>query len=219
MTGRSQCRFCHHQLAWYDLVPVFSFVALRGHCRYCKTPIHLRYPIVEISMALTLTSFFWFTNPSFGLDSTIQIFALLILVSLFFFDLFYLILPDVLIFPAIAVYAIYDLLKMGDSFPYFMTALLIAGFFAILYGVSGGKKLGFGDVKLTILLGLMLGYPLGFVATIGGVWLAAIFSLSLLLLGRAKRTDPIPLGSFLVFSTIICIIFYNEILPITTLFQ
>lgn len=217
--GRSHCRSCHHQLAWYDLVPILSFIILRGKCRYCRERIHIRYPFVELAVAIVMGTFFAVRTPSLNLETIIAVFGLLILVSLFFFDLFYLILPDVLVFPAIGLYALYDFTQLAHPLPYLLTALLAAGFFAILYAVSGGKKLGFGDVKLALLLGLMFGYPLGFVTIVLGIWLAALVSMGLLLTGRATRADALPLGSFLTIVAIVSIIFYHETFPFISLFR
>lgn len=217
--GRSHCRSCHHILAWYDLFPVLSFIALRGRCRYCRASIHIRYPLVEIGTAITLALFFATQQPIFGLGAIMAVFGLLILVSLLFFDLFYFILPDTLVLPAIVIYAIYDIAKIANPLPYLLTGLLSASFFAMLYGVSRGKSLGFGDVKLAFFIGLILGYPMGFLAIVGGVWLAAIVAIILLTLRRVSLRDSIPLGSFLTLSTIVCIIFYYEILPLATFFR
>ncbi|MDP2696003.1 MAG: prepilin peptidase, partial [bacterium] len=109
--GRSHCRACHHQLTWYDLIPVLSFIILRGRCRYCHASIHIRYPVVETSTAIVLVLFFALRQPPLGLESIITVFALLVLVSLLFFDLFYLILPDVILLPTIVVFAVYDVTK------------------------------------------------------------------------------------------------------------
>ena len=217
--GRSHCRTCQHQLVWSDIIPLVSFIILRGKCRYCHTRIHVRYPLVELAVAVVLGTFFAIQAPMLSLETVITIFGLLIMVSLFFFDLFYLILPDVLIFPAIGIYLIYDLLTMPSPLPYFLTALLLASFFAILYAVSKGKSLGFGDVKLVFLLGLIFGYPLGFITIVLGIWLAALVAIGLLLPGRAARTDAIPLGSFLPISAIVSLIFYHETFPFITFFR
>lgn len=217
--GRSHCLSCRHQLAWYDLIPLLSFVALRGKCRYCHSLINFRYPIVELVTAIVLVMFFIFRTPALNIETVVAIFGLLILTSLFFFDLFYLILPNVLIFSAIGGYILYDTLALGHPLPYFLTALLLACFFVILYAISRGKKLGFGDVKLVFLLGLMFGYPLGFVTVVLGIWLAALTAIGLLLTGKTKRTDAIPLGSFLTVSAIISIIFFHETFPFITLFR
>jgi leader peptidase (prepilin peptidase)/N-methyltransferase len=217
--GRSQCRSCHHILAWYDLVPIFSFITLRGRCRYCSERISKRYPLVELTTGIVLGIFFFIWQPTLNLESVITIIGLLVLISLFFFDLFYFILPDIFIFPAIALYAVYAIVKTSNPSSYFLTALLSAGFFAILYGVSRGKKLGFGDVKLAFLLGLIFGYPVGFMVIVLGVWLAALVAIGLLITKQAIRTDPIPLGSFLTLSAIISLIFYHGTLPFISLFR
>lgn len=213
MGGRSQCRSCNHTLAWYDLLPLVSFLTLRGRCRYCKEVISIKYPLVELSVGILLGLFFYIQDPLLSLETVLTVTGLLILVSLFFFDLFYFILPDVFIFPGIVLFGLYDVVRFSDPTPYFMTALLAGAFFAILYTVSRGKQLGFGDVKLAVLLGLMLGYPLGFASIVGGIWLGAIISLILLALKKATRTDAIPLGAFLTLVAMIIIIFSREILP------
>ncbi len=217
--GRSHCRSCYHTLVWYDLIPLVSFLVLKGKCRYCHENIHIRYPLVELATAVVLSMFFVIRVPTFSIETIIEIFGLFILISLFFFDLFYFILPDVLIFPAIGIYAIYDLLVLVNPFSYILTALLVASFFAILYTVSGGEKLGFGDVKLVLLLGLMFGYPLGLVTIVLGVWFAALVSIGLLAIGKVTRADAIPLGSFLTLVSIVSIIFYHETFPFISLFQ
>ena len=194
-------------------------MALKGRCRYCHASIHVRYPIVEIGSAFVLAFFFAIRQPSLGLEVIMTVFALLILVSLLFFDLFYFVLPDALLLPAIAVYAIYDIVKVMNPLPYFLTALLSAGFFVILYTVSRGRNLGFGDVKFAFFIGLVAGYPFGFLAIVGGVWLAAIVAIILLILKRVGLQDAIPLGSFLALSTILCIIFNYELLPLATFFR
>ena len=219
INGRSHCRTCHHQLAWFDLIPIVSFLILRGQCRYCQAGIHIRYPLVELATAVVLGMFFAARVPTLNLETVITIFGLLILISLFFFDFFYLILPDVLIFPAIGIYALYDLTQLVHPLSYFLTALLSAGFFAILYAVSRGKSLGFGDVKLALLLGLIFGYPLGFVTIVLGIWMAALVAIGFLLTGKMKRTDAIPLGSFLTIASIISLIFYYETFPFISFFR
>ena len=219
INGRSHCRSCNHQLAWYDLIPVLSFILLRGRCRYCHKKIHPRYPLVELTTAIVLGLFFAIRTPVLTIETIVTIFGLLILTSLFFFDLFYFVLPDVLIFPAISVYAVYDFVLVPHPLAYAVTALLAGAFFAILYRASAGKNLGFGDVKLVVLLGLIFGYPLGFITIVIGIWLAALVSIGLLLGGKVKRTDAIPLGAFLVLSAITSLIFYHETFPFMAFFR
>lgn len=145
--------------------------------------------------------------------------AILIFVSLFFFDLFYFILPDVIVLPAIVAWGIYVGFFQPQPFPVLISALLMASFFAILYWKYRGKNLGFGDVKLSLLIGLVLGYPLGPLTVILGIWLATVYALVLLLLKRVTMKDPVPLGAFLALATLLSVIFYHESTAIITIFQ
>jgi len=217
--GRSHCCSCNHALAWYDLVPVISYLLLRGRCRYCRQSIHVRYPLIELSVAMVLGVFFFVRVPVLSLETIITVIGLLVLISLFFFDLFYFILPDIIVLPAIIIYALYDITQTGHVLSYLLTALLVSGFFAILYIASRSKGLGFGDVKLVFLMGLILGYPLGLVATILGIWLATIVSIGLLLSKKMTRKSHIPLGSFLAIATIYSIIFFHETFPFISFFR
>ncbi len=212
INGRSGCRSCGHTLAWYDLIPIFSFLLLKGRCRYCKASIHPRYPIVELATSIVLALFVFVKHPIFDLQSIAEIAGILIFVSLFFFDLFYFILPDVITIPAIIVYATIDLFFTPNPILHLAVGLLMALFFAILYKVSKGRQLGFGDVKLALLVGLVLGYPLGFIAIVSGIWLGALTGLMLMVGGLATRKDALPLGAFLSLTSIIVIIFSHATL-------
>jgi leader peptidase (prepilin peptidase)/N-methyltransferase len=150
-------------------------------------------------------------------DSIYALAAILILLTLFFFDLLYFTLPDQVILPSIVGFGIIDLYR-ADSVWFFGVGLLIAIFFAILYAGSRGKGLGFGDVKLGLLIGLMLGYPFGATSVIMGVWAAALVGLGLVITGKATRKDALPLGSFLTAAAIISLIFSYD-LPFIRLFR
>ena len=214
MGGRSMCRSCGHILAWYDLFPVFSFIALGGKCRYCSKPIHIRYPIIEASVGLMMGVFFATQTMDLGLARVMGIIGLLILVTLFFFDLLYFILPDAVVFPGIIIFGVYDLLVLQNPLQFLAAAFLGAAFFGILYAVSKGSQLGFGDVKLAFLIGLMFGWPVGILAIILGIWYATAYAAILLIMRKARLHDPIPLGAFLALSGILSIIFsYERLLP------
>ncbi len=213
INGRSHCRTCDHTLAWYDLVPVLSFLWLRAQCRYCQSKIHPRYPIVEFVTGAVLGMYFFTQRPLFDLDSVLIVAGILILTSLFFFDLFYLILPDAITIPGIIIFAL-ALTRSSEPVSHLLAGLLMALFFAILYWISRGKQLGFGDVKLALLIGLMLGYPLGFIAVVSGIWAGALVGLGLMITRRLTRKDPLPLGAFLSAAALVSIIFSHEILDL-----
>src|SRR5258708_3775464 len=99
--GRSRCRSCGHILAWYDLVPVLSFIFLKARCRHCQGPIHIRYPLIELAAALSLGAYIAVVQPALTLQTVFMAAGILILVSLLFFDHFHMILPAALPLPAI----------------------------------------------------------------------------------------------------------------------
>ena len=190
---------------------------LSGRCRHCTARIHVRYPLIELSTGLVLAAFVWHVPIGPLPGAIVPIFGLLILTTLFFFDLFYFLLPNVVVFPAIIIYGIYDA-AMGSWFA-FLSALLIGGFFAILYGISKGTWVGFGDVKLALLIGLMFGWPLGFLVAVAGIWLGGAVAVLLLAVGLVSRKQALPLGSFLTLAAIVSIIFQHEIIPLVAYFR
>lgn len=222
--GRSKCANCDSVIKWFNLVPVLSYFILRGRCRDCSVKISPLYPVVEMTVAITLLLFFW-NIPSISYSAGINAFIILLLTLIIFIDVRYLIIPDkILILLAGAIvgskllaYLSLSLENLGglaDNAGFYqllISALGLTSFFAILYIISKGKWIGLGDIKLIFLIGLLLGYPLGYLAIVAAVWLAAIFSMFLLIAGKANAKTEIPFGSFLATATIIFITFNNEL--------
>ncbi|HZZ99215.1 MAG TPA: prepilin peptidase [Candidatus Paceibacterota bacterium] len=214
--GRSHCRACHQQLAWQDLVPILSFIWLKGRCRQCKDHISIRYPLVEATSGLVLAILVW-VLPLSTAGVVLAAMVSLILTSLFFFDFFYFILPDVIVYPGIVIFAIYNYLWRPDWLFFFSSALSLGAFFAIIYAVSKGKWLGLGDVKLAFLVGLILGWPLSFLATVLAIWVGALVGLAMMAFGRANLKKELPLGSFWTAAALATLIFqhaFSQIFPL-----
>lgn len=207
--GRSHCTSCDKTIAWYDLIPVLSFFLLSGKCRHCKKTISLRYLIVEIVCGITLAGFAY-TSGFYNPHSGALIAAVLIFLSLLFFDLYFFVLPDIITFPAIIGFFAYNVLTHTGFNP-FLSGLLYALFFGMIYMVSRGRWLGFGDVKLVLLIGLIFGYPLGFMVIVGGIWIGAGVAIVLLASRKTALGKALPLGSFLSIAAILAIIFQYEI--------
>lgn len=209
-TGRSECTHCHKTLAWHDLVPIISFVALRGRCRYCRDKISLVYPAVEIITALAFMAIF------FSLKSQGYVFLLThiaigaTLVSLIFFDCLYYILPDKILIALLAMSLFVNIYFRMDAFWYSLVCgLSVASFFGILYLVSHGTWIGFGDVKLVFIVSFLLGYPQGLLAIILAIWLASIVGIGLIIGKRASLKTALPLGSFISITTLILITYQH----------
>lgn len=217
IAGHSECPGCLTGLKWYDLVPLFSFIAVRGKCRYCKNPISKIYPAMEISVAGSFFLYFWIKGFSaispFAFYDLAIIFILLILT---FFDYLYYILPDKIIFSGIGLAVIYKFLFFrADLLSSLYTGLGLASFFAIIFLVSKGEWMGFGDVKLALFIGLILGFPFGMLSIIGSVWAGAIWGLAMMAIKRGNLKTALPFGSFICVMAILFIIFndFNFLLP------
>jgi prepilin signal peptidase PulO-like enzyme (type II secretory pathway) len=224
LTGRSMCPFCRHELAAKDLVPVASWVWLRGKCRYCHAPIAWQYPAVELLTAgLFIASYIWWPHRFTGagvFDFGLWLTFVTAFMALAVYDLRWFLLPDRIVLPLIglaAIKVIVDAFVFGGGISVIAMAALatscIAGLFYILYIISRGVWIGFGDVKLAIVLGLLAGRPtmallLLFVAALLGT-LAAV---PLLVRGRVTAKSQIPFGPFLLTATFLIVLFGGRLL-------
>lgn len=208
LTGRSECPNCHTQLSWLDLIPVVSYIFLMGKCRYCKIKISAVYPIIELTTASFILAYFVFNGLSLGIEAYYHVVLISMLISLAFFDYLYYILPDKINFSLILIALVYNILfSQPELINLFTSSFLFAGSFAIIYLVTSGRGMGFGDVKLVLAIGLILGYPLGLFSIILAIWSAAICGIALILFKKANLKTALPLGSFLSVSTLFFIIF------------
>jgi leader peptidase (prepilin peptidase)/N-methyltransferase len=197
VAGRSECVRCGHILGWYDLIPLASFLLLRGKCRYCKGTISWLYPVIETAMAGAL-AFYIYVNGFAGGLSLLEMGIIVGLVMLFFFDFRHHLLPDELVVPTavlavvrIAVYGVPEPVQAG------MGALLFMLLFGILHVASNGRWMGFGDVGLGAVLGLILGWPASLFVLVFAVWVGALVGVMLMFAGRAHMKSALPFGSFL----------------------
>ncbi len=219
LTGRSECPKCLKQLKWYDLFPVLSYIFLRGRCRNCKDNISLVYPLTELTTAFCLSLFYAIYKPVFGVGDFYYLLIIASFVVLIFFDYLYFLIPDKITLPLIIITLLFNyFFRRPEFITLLLSALILGGIFAIIHIVSKGAWVGFGDAKLLFLIGLVLGYPLGFLSMILSVWVAALVGIGLMLSGRANRKTALPFGSFLAGVSIIIIIFQHEIQKITNLF-
>lgn len=221
---RSECTHCHHVLEWYDLVPVLSWVSLRGKCRYCHKPIE-DSPITELAVATVFAASYAWWPLEFSTIGWILfgvwLAALVLLAALFLYDLRWSLLPNSLTFPLIGlgiVWAIvfyFGIAHMGvaaASFDVLLGLASVAGLYGLLYAVSRGEWVGFGDVKLGIFIGLVLGWEQGLLAVMLANILAFCFIMPGLLTGKITRKSRIPFGPFLIIATVIALLFGSQLI-------
>lgn len=138
-------------------------------------------------------------------------------ILLAFFDLLYFLVPDKIVFPLIILALIYNF-AAPDIKSRLATALILAAIFAIMHLGSRGRWMGLGDVKLVFLVGVVFGYPLGVLSMLLSVWTAALIGIGLVAAKRATLKTALPLGTFFASSSIIFIIFQNELQKITQIY-
>ncbi len=214
MRGRSMCSQCGHQLAWNDLIPIVSWVSLRGKCRYCRKSI-ADSPLVEVglSTAFVVSYTFWpVTLHGAGLiDFCAWLILLVGLAALLVYDLRWMLLPNKIVYPLfwIALASLMTQVVFFDGGPRLLFDGLYGfavggGIFYVLFQVSSEKWIGGGDVRLGALLGLMLASPtqallLIFVASS----LGTLYVSPLLLTRKLKTNMRIPFGPFLIVGAVI----------------
>ena len=189
----SACMECGTEIAWYDNVPVLSWLILRGRCRNCDTSISWRYPAVELSTALLVAGCFW----KFGLsgDAAVASFFCIVLVVLSAIDIDRRIVPNKIVLPAAAiVLAAQTVLHPSVEW---LAAALGASLFLLLAALAYPRGMGMGDVKLALLLGAALGRTVP-VAMFAGMLAALVPSVVLFARhGSAARKMAIPFAPFL----------------------
>lgn len=224
--GRSYCPHCRQTLRWIDLIPVASFLLLGGKCGHCKGKISVEYPIVEILTGLVFILIFNYQLPRFELSLLTQagifyflfsIFSFYIassLIVIFIYDLKHYIIPDKVLIPSIAVTVIYQLIFQFNFFVFnsLPAALAISFIFTAIFLLSRGKWMGFGDCKLVILLGLILGYPLIFPGMFLSFLFGSIIGLGLMVLGKKGLKSEVPFAPFLIIGTASALLFGDKII-------
>lgn len=224
MRGRSMCVHCQHQLRVEDLIPVFSWLSLKGRCRYCHKPISTQYPLVETLTAILFVSsyLFWPSNIQ-GLQVAIFISWLILLVglmALIVYDFKWMLLPNRIMFPLSVLAAVFALLQVlsapNASTSLLNTALSVivgGGIFYALFQVSSGRWIGGGDVKLGGLLGLLVATPARSLLVIFmASFIGSFVSIPLMLSGKLKTNSTIPFGPFLIIAAIVTQLFGHDIL-------
>ena len=205
--SRSVCPKCNHPLLWYDLIPLVSFLLLSGKCRYCGAKISWQYPIIEfITGLLFFLNFICFCNQSDLLF--LSLFVGPVLVLIFVWDLKHKIIPDEFIIAGLVPLCIWLIWKFVSKdflivYKSLNGALLMSGFFLLLYLISRGRWIGFGDVKLGVLLGLYLGFSKSLLALFLSYLLGGIISIGLVALKKKSLKSEIPFAPFLILGSFI----------------
>jgi leader peptidase (prepilin peptidase)/N-methyltransferase len=215
LKGRSFCPHCKHLLGWKDLIPILSFILLKGKCRYCKNKISFQYPVVEFLTGIL--AFFCFfpliQNFSlFNLQSSIfnfLFFCLLILI--FVFDLKHYLIPDQILNFTIFLSFLYRVFNFSGVKNLFFS-LFPSLFFLGLILISKEKWMGWGDFEIAIFMGIFLGWPKILIALFFSFFTGALVGLILVFLKKKTLKSQIPFAPFLVSGTFFALLFSQNLI-------
>jgi len=211
----STCPHCGTAIAWYDNVPVLSYLLLGARCRSCRDPISWRYPVVEIMGAVLFALAYLRLGQSFRLAAALLLVSTLIAIT--GIDLDHQIIPDVLSLPGIALGLIASLgpgaIGLKDSA---LGVLVGGGVFVVIIVASslviGQPGMGVGDVKLGAMLGAFLGWKLALLSVLVSVLIGGPLAAGLLATGRKGRKDPVPFGPFLALGGVVSLFWGDALL-------
>lgn len=215
-TDRSQCLSCGYALRWYDMLPIVSWLALRGKCRACKHPIGK----FELFMELGLAAFFVASYAFWpgGIETPLQwahfvawLAAGVVMAVLFAYDLKWFLLPDRLVVALALIGVVITALSAAETQDVggtLLTALgavaILSGLYAVLYAVSQGRWVGFGDVKLGVGLALILvDWQLAAIALFLANFIGCLIVIPLLATKKLQRDSHIPFGPLLILGTVL----------------
>ncbi len=226
ISGRSVCVHTGKPLLWYDMVPVVSFVILRGRSRFSGQPLSIQYPLVELITGLLFVATYW---KIFGwggqaitalllVEFIIVLVIMCLLVIIAFYDMRTKIIPNPLVYTFIILSATLLAIK-GPTFADIFAGPLLYAPIAFLWLISRGRWIGYGDAKFALGMGWFLGLILGISAYMLSFWIGAIISVGLLALKEAldkwmsflPKTftikSEVPFGPFLILGTLIAYFF------------
>ena len=214
----SHCPACRRRLRAKDLIPVFSYLWLRGRCRYCQAPIPRRVLWVEIGTGALFGLIYWYYGLSIELP--IALFYSSLFIVLLVIDLEHRLILNRIVYPAMGVALLISILftiflPQVGIVPGIVEAAIGGGiglmlFFLVVLVSRGG--MGWGDVKMAALIGLVTGFPLIFVALLLAVIAGGLVAGLLLALKIKRRREAVPFAPFLSLATIVTILWGSDIL-------
>ncbi len=218
ITGKSKCFSCSKDLHWYELIPLFSFLMLSGKCLKCNSKISYQYPLVEFITGVIFALVFI----KFGLNPLLPLYLAIasVLIVMSVYDFKHKIIPDgmTLFFTILTLFVFFlthsssEYLSLPISLDVLAGGILFA-FFAFFWLVSGGRWMGFGDAKLAIGVGILLGFSGGVYAIMLAFWIGAIFSLIVIGLEKIKLAKfKLSMKSEIPFAPFIILGFFIQLL-------
>ncbi|SDK40963.1 prepilin peptidase [Sediminibacillus albus] len=207
---RSYCPNCRHSLAWYELVPVFSFLVQAGKCRCCRRSISVMYPLAELITGLLFAFSYYYIGMQGELVAALLLVSLLVIILVS--DLRYMEIPNRVLLFFLPLFLVVRLFVPLDPWwsPFFGFVLGIILLAAIIIFSRGG--MGGGDMKLFGVIGLVLGWKQLLLAFFFSTVYGSVISMVLLSLKVIDRKEPVPFGPYIVLGTLTTYFFGDKII-------
>ncbi|MFH2036758.1 MAG: prepilin peptidase [Candidatus Zixiibacteriota bacterium] len=214
--GRSFCPKCKTQIKFYDNIPLISYLILGGKCRACKAKISIRYPLVELLNALIYLFLFY----TYSLSGNFFVYAFIssMLIVIFFIDLEFQIIPDLITLPGMVIGLAVSFLPDGIGIVSSSVGLLIGGGVLYLIAIFGDlifkkESMGGGDIKMAAMLGAFLGWQKVVLIFFGGAAIGLIVSIiAMIVSSKIRSTRVIPFGPFLAVAAFLSMIYGEKII-------
>ena len=228
--SHSVCEKCGHRLNALDLIPVASWIFLRGKCRYCHKPIGWSALFLEVGVGLSFViSFIFWPNNLMNADQIfgfiLWLIAIILMAALMIYDIRWKILPNKFMWPLIGVSLIYAVINFvalamnnwSEAWIYLgeisLALIPVFGVYLVLHLISRGKWVGFGDVKFGIIVALLLAdWRAALIVLAGANLMASLFVLPQLITKKLKTNSQIAFGPFLIIATFFAFIFKEPII-------
>ncbi len=214
--GRSFCPHCHSKIAWYDNIPVISYILLGAKCRRCRQPISWIYPLVEALTAVLFVLSFWKFGLSWQFLSSLILLSALIVIT--FIDLRHQIIPDLISIPGILLGLVFSFLIPGFHWLNSLIGVLLGGLFFYVLAWGGQllfkkESLGGGDIKLAAMLGAFLGWQKLILVFLLSSFLGALVGIILIFAVKDFRSKRIiPFGPFLALASLVALFLGDKLL-------
>lgn len=213
--SRSFCPKCNSAIQFYDNIPVFSYLWLKGRCRHCKTPISFRYPLIELMTGIIAIDIFFM----FGLtpESVVYFVFISSLLVITFIDIDHEIIPDIITLPGIPIGLAASFVLPAMTFKSSLLGLLVGGGSLLLVAwtyslITRKEGMGGGDIKLLGMIGTFIGWK-GVIFTIFAASLAGTFVGMIVMLLKGKNLKfAIPFGPFLSIGAMSYVFFGEKVL-------
>jgi len=210
ISGRSYCPNCKTELKFYDLIPIISYISLKGKCRYCNESISVKYPLIEFLTGILFLAAYL----KFGLKPYlfVVLFMISLLIVITFIDLEHMIIPHSLTISGITIFTIWQVFFNQEPISSYLYGLIFGFLFLAIFVFF--NAMGGGDAMLAAMFGMFFGLYETFVLLMLSFIIGGVFSIIVLIFKRKSRKDKIPFGPFLTVAALLMIFFDSFFLSI-----